>query len=305
MKRINHHIQGLMAVVSAIGLFVSCSKPAAGKGQQSDTAVRPAIVFGMETVTENTKAITETTVDQVREGGFKVASVDESSKLFFNEVAYWNEDSGLYRTEVNYFWPSEGRLEFYAVYPKSQAVRITAGKAYIDYVSDLSCDLVAAKASGTIPDADGFKTQLVFGHVLSRISFTAKGTVPDVYYRIKTVTLATPAGGIYSYEDGMWTNGAADDRLYFDGAFDTQLEYAAFGQAVTVIPGDVEVTIDYDVLDESRTTLLGRYQKTAAVHTDMGRSAVINATLPFDDASPVTFSITVTPWGTVNHDMNL
>lgn len=285
---------------AACAMLASCGKeespkaPGMGDGR---------IVFGVEEAFKvSTKAVTESTVSLVQTNGFKVAGITSAGSTMFNDVASYNSTKSYYETAQTYYWPSSGTMSFYAVYPKTQAIAVAAGAATLAYTSDGNTDLLAAKAEGVSKPESPASQPLVFDHILSQYMMNAKGDTPGLTYRVSSVSLATPGTGTYAYADGSWARGANTDKSYFSGTQDISGTTAAsFGDAMTVLPGDVVITVKYKVFDG--TIELGDYTKSQTVSLTKGKKCTVNATLPFDGAAPITFTVTVNPWGTESRDV--
>lgn len=293
MKKLLHILAATVLVT------VSCSKVE----KESPQAAEYPIVFGVEdTFTVSTKAVTEATASLVQSNGFKVAGVTSAGNAMFNADASYNSTKSYYETAHKYYWPSSGTMSFYAVYPKSQAITVTAGAATLAYASDGNTDLLAAKAAGVSKPATPSSQALAFDHILSQFIMNAKGDTPDLTFRVSSVTLSTPGSGTYAYSTGTWTAGAAATKTYFTGTQDIAgTTVSTFGTPLTVLPGDVEITVKYKVFDGSIE--LGDYTKTKTVSLTIGKKCTVNATLPFDGAAPITFTVTVNAWGTESKDV--
>ena len=280
--------------------LASCSK------EESDKASQPGvspIVFGVE---DNfplvTKAVTEATASLVQTNGFKVAGITASGSTMFNADASYNSTKSYYETSQKYYWPSTGTMSFYAVYPKSQAITVTSGAATVGYTSDGNTDLLAAKATGVAKPATPSSQSLTFDHILSQFILNAKGDTDGLTYRVSSVSLSAPGTGTYTYSTDAWTRGANADKSCFSGTKDISgTTPSSVGESMTLVPGDVAVTIKYKVMDGGIE--LGDYTKTQTISLTKGKKCTVNATLPFDGAAPITFTVTVNAWGAESKDV--
>lgn len=270
------------------------------------------IVFGVDgaAMEATTKAVTESTAALVQTNGFNVAAVTSANATLFNAKASWLAAKSYYTTATPYYYPSAGTTSFYAVYPVAQSVTVTSGAATIAYTNDNDTDLIAAKATGVAKPATATSVALAFDHILSQVNITAKGKTAGLDYRISSIKITSPSSGTYKYADGTWTLGAASAVAYHSAATTVGTTATAVGVAQTKIPSSVTVTVEYDVLQGGvvLASYTGSAAKTStAIAVAQGKRSTINLTLPYSSAddAQITFTVTINPWGTESHDVEL
>lgn len=268
--------------------------------------VDDAIVFGVKS--ELTKAVSEANLDVLKANGFKVAAVTSTPATMFNAPVSWVTEKNYFSTENKYFWPTTGTMSFYAAYPSSQV--IDPANAKMSYTSNGTTDLLAESVTGATKPSSQQPQSLQFDHILSQFVLNAKGKTDGVVYRIKSVKVASPQSGDWSFTSGAWGNlGQSADMAYFSGTKDVQgVTPQLFTEAVTVIPLELTITIEYDVLDKNEPSIVyasysGQTAKTAHVTPTIGKKCTVNATLPFDGATELNFTVTVSDWGTESKDV--
>lgn len=297
-------------ILSSLLCLAACNKNLSP--ELTPAGENDVIVFGVEGVAVDmaTKAVIESTAAQLQTNGFNVAGVTSNNATIFNAKATWVAQKSYYTTATPYYYPVSGTTNFYAVYPTSQAVSISAGVATVEYTNDNNTDLVAAKATGVSKPATATSVALAFDHILSQVSITAKGKTEGLDYAIKSIKITSPASGTYKYADNSWTLGATSSVVYHATETTVGTEATAIGVAQTKIPSNVTITVEYDVLQGGvvLASYAGAAAKTSsAVSVAQGKKSTINLTLPYSNAddAQITFTVTVNPWGEESHDVEL
>lgn len=134
------------------------------------------------------------------------------SQEFYNCVEYHWDNSRYFVSSPTYYWPANGTLDFYAVSP----VSITPDRTMDVTVTDGKADLIAASAHG---QTRGEAVNMVFGHKLTKISFSAAGTDPNVSYEITGIKLEANSAATFAYPDsddgaGSWSG--ASTPVYYE-----------------------------------------------------------------------------------------
>lgn len=282
----------------AASVLASCNKNTQTPSDTPQHQDKPLslIRFGVGDI--ETRSFAESGNNDIKSNGFMVACVTDDNSVMFNEAATWDQDNSHYKTAANYYWAKTGTLHFYAVYPKTQEISISQdGKATLSYQADHDLDLLAAKGQGSFPESDDYKQSLPFSHILGQLALTAKGDTPSLKYKITEVSVDAPASGTFAYDDFTWERDNNSSNTFYRGDKVVGNSYAEFqGYNMSFIPGDVTINISYTVYDALGKTVLGQYAKKATTALTAGKLTTINATLPFDDASPILFTVTVSAW---------
>lgn len=269
---------------------------------------KDVITFGASMPATKSYSVNEKkTVDDLKTTGMLVAAVS-GGNLMFNEAANWNNERGCFMTQNTYYWPgnaSDNILDFYACSPTSKtevSLKYANSKATLSYNSSYSVDLLAAKCSLSKP-SNSSVVNLQFDHILAQIGMKVSGLVPSVKYKVKKVVFETPKTGTYSFDDGSWTRNAQILYLDFYNASSNFVETTSTSEGVieghvALIPGETKVTIDYDVYDANGLVLLSSFKKQALIDLVMGKNTTVTAYLPFDNATEMSFAVTIKNWET-------
>ncbi len=287
----------IFAGVAAIAALCSCNK------EESPVYVPDNVIaFGLKGL-DITKAVTESTASLLQTNGFNVAAVTSANATLFNALASYDSDNLYYKTAATYYWPTSGTMNFYACYPTTQAVTVADGVATLAYTQEKTTDLIAAKVTEAAKSST--PVALTFNHVLSQVLLTAKGAVDDdLTYKVTAVTITSPTTGTYKYADGTWTSGSTTAATsVLSTSTDVTATASSIGDVISVIPGSVTVSVTYTVYSDS--IALATYTKAATTSVTMGKKSTLNLTLPFDDATPITFTVTVSEWGTESQNVTL
>lgn len=299
-------LSAFIGTVLGLAVFCSCSREDV---VLPDAQADGRIVFGLETGTladVATKAVTESTDASVKSQGFKVAAVGSANDVIFNEKVSYASSKDWYATATPYYWPSSGSLSFYAAYPSAQSITVTAGSASLSYTDDRNTDLIAAKAVGVEKPATAQPVALAFDHILSQVNINAKGAVDDgLTFRVKSISIEAPGSGTYAYASGTWSPAAGATKGFYTGPKDIAgTTLTPLGESQTVLPGSIIIKVTYDVLSGS-SVILSFTDKSVLVNVSMGKKSTVNLTLPSSGASQLSFTVSVSPWGSEEHDVTL
>lgn len=274
-------------------LFVSCAKHAEVAG----TSEPGRIVFRAEN--NATKSVVESTASTLESNGFKVAAVTGTT-TFFNENVSWNSSEDWFETATTYYYPSTS-TDFYAVYPKTQAITVTTGVATLSYTSDNNTDLVAAKSTGV--SARSTALPLTFDHILSQLVVKCQGSDTNADYVVKSVSVANTNAATYAYAAGTWsgTNKSKVTSVVSSNTAASTAFMTTMGEAVTVVPAEVDLRITWDC--KQGDIIVGSYDRTVSFTPTIGKICTVNCTLSNEDAETVVFEVALNAWGTESQNI--
>lgn len=299
-----------LAALTILLMAASCNKDVISNVSPADEPIESnptggKIVFGGETMGLSTKAYVESKEDGLKANGFNVAGVLGTASVF-NEAASWNSASSWYATANDYYWPSIGNMDFYAVYPSSQVISLASGVATLVYSQNPDTDLLAAKKNSVAKQTSS--VALSFDHILSLIRIKATGKdVSGVVYKVTKVSVTSPTGGTYAYADGSWTALTATASGVYSSASTTLSGTTDISGGMTVVPCKPAIAVEYSVYQADGTTLIASYSKsgTLAAALEQGKETTITVSLPNDNASNITFTVRVNPWGSAVASLDL
>ena len=283
---------------------VSSSRPDAGSFSEGRITFLAA--------TESTKAVqagmTETVAATLQSGGFKAAAAIGTNE-YFNEVASFVDveapGTDYFATAGTYYYPMASSINFWGVYPASQAITVSGGAATLSYTSVGTVDLVGAKA--TAAAASSGATALAFDHLLSQVKVSCHGTdaVAGVTYTVTDIKLVNKATGIYSYSGNSWgTLGSNQTWDLLDAATaasNAAGTYTDMGTVPSVIPAACTLTISWDTYQDGAK--VATYTESADFTPTMGKLCNVKCNLPNSAAQPITFTITVNAWGSESTEL--
>ena len=314
----------ILLAASALAVLASCTKT---ELITTDNDLKPIAFENF--VHKSTKAAeaVETTVEA---NGFGVSAFytkDASTSAYFEniDVAYTSADD---RYKTTYYWPLEGTMDFYAVYPKEKT--ITSSTKTIDgYTTEGAEDLMIATALSEncathCTASPNTPVALTFSHLLTQVYFEIKGEEAVNKYKVEKIVLDAKNGATYTYSSGAWsapetaktyTYYAPSTAVAFTGS-----SYVVFGtkaaNSLMLIPqSNVTVKVYYTVetpegavlskFNEDVTTNGHQYKSFVAssstVTTDVdwakGTTVKYQLTLPIG-VNPIEFTATATAWAT-------
>lgn len=299
MKKILFSIMSLAAIAA-------CNKNIDTVPSHQQDAEDGLITFGVSELIA-TRAVSESTGETVQAAGFKVAGMTSDGITYFNELATFV--GGSYATAKKYYYPSGKTMDFYAVHPTDEEIRLEGSAASVEYAHSKYKDLIVAKRNAVAPQIGD--VALTFDHILSQLIFTAKGSDASVSYKLNSIVVSAPDGGVYTFADGLWNRGDLADEDYWKTTIDvSSAEPTVIDESMTFLPGAIKVTVDWDTYVDGEH--IAHYVKsTPAVTSDdaicleQGKKNTINLTLPNASAQGISFSVTVNPWGAASQDVTL
>ncbi len=311
--------------MTAITVMASCTKTELMTPEE----YRNPIAF--ENFIHKTTKAAEAVETTVEANGFGVSAfytnTSSSTSTYFENIdVTYNSTKDRYPT--TYYWPIDGTMAFYAVYPKDKT--ITSSTKTIDsYTTEGAEDLMIATAlsenCATHCTANpNTPVALAFSHILTQVYFEIKGEEAVNNYKVEKIVLEAKNGATYTYSSGAWTAPstaktytyyAPSTAVTFNGS-----SYVVFGtkaaNSLMLIPqSDVTVKVYYTVetpagavlskFNEDATTNGHQYKSFTAssstVTTDVdwakGQIVKYQLTLPIG-VNPIEFTATVNAWTT-------
>lgn len=132
----------------------------------------------------------------------------------------------------NYYWPSSGKLQFFATSPAQTLDITTAGYPKFEYTVKAVTgqeDLVAANVINQIKSESAIT--LPFQHLLTQVNFSIKGSTPDFTYTVSKLVIKGAKDKATFTFDGSATVGAWSSLV--ESVSGVTYEYAG---TVTVTP---------------------------------------------------------------------
>lgn len=295
----------ILTSIALVCALCACNKELAQQTAMTEPVQDTKVIrFGLDDMGLEMKAVTEVTASDIaKEGsGIMVAGINASTKAtLFNEVANYN-GSVFETSNGKYYFPTSQNMNFYAAFPKTQAISIDEGAATIAYTHNSSTDLVAAKNTGVA--AQDNAVALAFDHILSQVCFSAKGSDDQVTYKVKAISVKAPTTGVYAYGAGTWTaGGTTASETYASNDAGIAVATNSFtaigagnvaGAKLTFIPTTLTVSVTWECY--SGAALVATYTKEKTFTPVLGKRNTVKLTLPNSDAKSITFSITVNDW---------
>lgn len=289
--------------ISALCVFVaSCNKderPAVNRSGASQYAISFVNAAA-------TKAYSENTADDVQADGFGIACVTSEGGNLFIEKASWDSGKASYfPANGPWFYPSEGKVSFYGVYPPSQTLSFSDGGIRLSYTQNSSEDLLAVKKTGVAATAS--PVALSFDHILSLIHFAAVSDDDSALYKVKSVSIKVPSAGIFAYDDYIWTPA---DGTKTESCFEGEIEVdgkVEIPSALTFIPCNPEITLKWDVYSPDGDTFVASHEETRTLDEalEMGEECTVTLLFAGSDAKKMDLSIEVKPWTQSDKEIEL
>lgn len=251
-----------------------------------------------------TKSFRETTLATIQSSGFSCMSyISASGTLYFsNDVVYDGQNYTF--KDVSYYYPLEGALDFYAVYPKGLEMGLSRQKTFqVVFSHDPDADLVVACVSGWT--ALSGEVAFEFNHVLANVGLKCRGGDADADYRLVSLELVTGASGLYDAARGEWKAGDAVVSQQFAAVGETALSgtYRAFGEYVSCIPATASIRVRWKCLDKTSGALLAEYDQSVPVTLVPGCRSTFNLTLPNSKAMRIACEVNVAQWDSASEDV--
>lgn len=237
--------------------------------------------FSFKAECDGSKSISETTEQALMENGFSIAAMDCGSIVeTFNDIAVFDKESGLFRTEGFYSRDPGKMMDFYAAWPCEVAIGADGRAGITVQEIDGETDIVAASALSE--DCGNESVKLNFKHILGRIRIFARGIDPGMEYTLAGLSLTIPGGGHYNFSTGQWND------------FGYQTIQISEGDDITAIPGTVLITADWSC--EYEQVVIASYHRTASVDIKEGRITTVTLLLSNDGAEELCFDAELSLW---------
>lgn len=282
----------ILAVLALGAMLASCNKsPIPGTMPE-----KGEIYFGSRGIYVETKAVNETTSDILQSEGFRcAASIDADKSVMFNTGLSYAD--GFYKVPgKKYFFPAEGTVSFYAVYPGSEEIRFNLnGDASINYVQDDTEDFVAACSMQHAASDDA--VILSFAHKLSQLVVKCKGDDPETDFFMKSIAVTSPKEAAYVFKTDSWVaiRGSNTCEAVADGG-EAIVQDQDFSKSMTFIPGEIQVRFVWECRIKGTQTVVGEYDQSITTTLVRGRRSTMNVTLCNSIASELRFTASVDDW---------
>lgn len=255
----------------AVAALVSCSKEESIRVDQGE-----AIAFGNAFVDNSTRA-----TDPSYSGPNKLTSFQVWGTVKANEtatpVAIFEDDTvtgtvgvdSEWTCNVKQYWIKDALYNFAAL-ANADAVALGDDKLpkTVTYTADQT-DLVYAKSIQYTGKASGNDlVAFTFQHLLSKVNFTVDNgsqTATGYSFLVRDIKIAGATAGTCDVTTTTWTATASNGYTIADITVDNDTASADCGTALLVIPGEVTVSFNVDILVDGVT--LGTKEYTSAVTT--------------------------------------
>lgn len=305
----------LFAAIAAAVSFTSCSND-----DDLTTVSNPSASGLAETpisfVTDDGKPVTRAG-DVTSLTSFKVTGVTSTGATYFSNETFSFANS-MFSSSTPYYWPVSGTMDFYAA--NSGTINYASGAASLSVVAnDGTTDYVTA-VSKAISKAT--TVPLTFKHIMSRLTVKVKPySASDGYdYQITSVKAYVKGSGKYTFGSTTGTVGSWSDlKDYKTYTWTTGLpattgksnsaKVISLTQAFYVLPATTSsdmITFDVDFKVYKNGVLVADHTGENCGTVDindpglvMGKSIcyILEPSFTGDDAKPIAFTATVTPWG--------
>lgn len=292
----NFLLTGRCSILCGLVIVASCneSKETLRSFSGEDNEIR----FGSNGVRVESKSFIETTNSILQDNGFKAAVVlDGDNNVMFNTAVVYDNTDAVYRVpDEHYYYPSEGTVSIYGVYPPSELIFVDSGEATVTYAQNQDEDLVGAKAVAVTRQST--PVFMEFEHLLSQVTVSVKTDSPNVVCKLFGITLTDADGGVYSFADENWSlGGTVGDYVFFssrDGQSVTT-NASEVGEAMSFIPGTISLNVKWKCYNKTGGELVSDNDRTVGVELLKGRHSTLNLTLP-SNSSELTVVTSVGEW---------
>lgn len=301
----NFLLAGRCAVLCGLVMVASCNK---SKGTlQSDCGDSNEIRFGSNGIRVETKSFTETTNSLLQANGFKAAVVvDADNSVMFNAAVAYDSTDAVYRVAgEHYYYPSEGTVSLYGVYPSSEIISVDSGAATVAYTHNPDEDLVGAKAVAVARQSA--PVHMEFEHLLSQVTMTVKTDNPNTLCKLYGITLTDAEDGVYAFTDDSWTPGGTVGNYVFFSSPDGQnvtTVASEVGEVMSFIPGTISLNVKWKCYNLTSGEIVSDNDKTVSVELTKGKHSTLNLTLPAN-SSELMLVTTVVPWVEESQDIEV
>lgn len=261
---------------------------------------------GVTVQAKSSASVEETDTNILKTDGFKVAGIWKGTSEYLNGTASYDTHQKRYKLDETKYWPAEGGMEFYGVYPKSTVINTTVpASPFITFEGDGQTDLVTARASASNQDV----ADLPFSHSLARVTVKCKGeSGSSLTYKVKAVKAVTSKSAKYDFTHWYDFSSTREISIY-DGSGITLSngpDFTAIDGAITVFPTEMTLKVEYEIYQNG--ILIQEEQAEAVIpevnYPQIGHSNVYQCTLS-NNASLIQFTVSVNDWLTGSYDVEL
>lgn len=268
--------------LAALAVFAACNKEVPTSSVQGPAEV----VFKIENsldfaVQTRAAAVTSLTT-------FNVVAEDSDSQSEVWSVATTQSGSNY---NTGKYWPSvDGKYAFYAA---NTTLAYAAGGATVS-PADNELDVVVAYSPYSSANYKN-TVALTFEHIYARIGDVTINAPEGYSIAVSSISTAISKGGTYNLQSAGWTSKSVEAaQALVEGAND-----------VYAVPATYDVTVVYTL---TKGDFVQEFTKTGSVTLVQGKVNSISATPVVssdEEAQDIVFTVTLTPWGSQNHDISL
>lgn len=305
--------------------------------------------IGFSTFTHKATKATTTTVDNIKNANIKVYSylrekTVNTTSAFFNDELQFNDPN--WNALTTRYWPNTAltsggthELNFFAYHPTGADGLSFDGSGHQTAVSTLpkitytvqvpasQKDILVAHDLATYKQKASGAAVLAFKHILSRITFEAKGDTDNLKYTVTKITIGKDTDNSTNKinSKGDYTYGTGWGNLSTVASYEipvistenlitgkTAASVVAEGNELMLLPQDLAsagafIYVTYKVTDGTNEILASNTKKVA-VTTEwlVGKSYKYVLILP-SGTSPITYTVSVSDWenGNVGGDLTV
>lgn len=293
-----------LCALSACILLLSCNGNCVSTSEITNVASDPvSIRLAPVCIGGAAKSFEETTLATIQRDGFSCMSyLSDSRALYIDRDVLYDGRNYVFR-DASYYYPLEGALDFYAVYPMGLGMGLNPqGDFQVEFAYDPDADLVVASALGKTRQSG--EVTFEFNHVLANVALKCRGGDQNVLYTVSSVELQTAAAGSYNVSRGEWTVGSGVVPEEFVQSQTTlSATPLALGGYVSCIPCTAAVRARWKCLDKTTGTLLAEYDQSVPVTLVPGCRSTFNLTLPNSKAMQIDCAVSVSAWDSASEDV--
>lgn len=294
----------------AVAALVSCSKEESIRVDQGE-----AIAFGNVFVDNATRATDPSYSGSNKLTEFKVwgtvkANADATPVAIFEDdtVTGTVGANSVWTCNVKQYWIKDALYNFAAL-ANADAVVLGDDKLpkTVTYTADQT-DLVYAKSAQYTGEASGNDlVAFTFQHLLSKVNFTVKNGsqgATDYSFLVRDIEIAGATAGTCDVTTTpvTWTATANDGYTIANITVDNATASADCGTALLVVPGDVTVSFNVDILVGG--VVLGTKEYTSAV-TKLAPANSYNFVVTPTVGEEIKFTVANDPTWTENADITV
>lgn len=279
-----HAFRNILIVSLAAAFILGCSKE--GARLESDGQILFNVDRSFEAQVE-TKATEVTTANLT---GFYVTAttgtIGSNETAAFSSVSFTGTPGGAYTGGK--YWPSSD--PGYHFYASSLPMTFSAGACTVaaTTTTDVICSYVASPSYKK-------SNSLTFSHILGRLG-TLSVTPPGGYTLSGLTVKITPrVSGTYNLRSGAGHN---DGTGWSGVAEGTEATLSSSDNQLYVVPGEYVLTFNYTL---TKGDYVEVFTKTGTISVLSGVTNNISCTLPSGRAQGITVSVSLTSWGSQDH----